>query len=44
MYAERLILKTDVAGKLKQIPVLLANIQMEAVFLVTTETALPTPS
>lgn len=34
MYAERLILETDVAGKLKQIPLLPANKQLEAIFLV----------
>lgn len=38
MYAERLILETDVAGKLKQIPVLPANKQLEAIFLVIAET------
>lgn len=37
MYAERLILETDVAGKLKQIPVLPANKQLEAIFLVIAE-------
>jgi len=34
MYAERLILETDVTGKLKQMPLLPANKQMEAIFLV----------
>lgn len=38
MYAERLILETDVSGKLKQIPVLPANKQFEAIFLVIAET------
>lgn len=38
MYAERLILETDVSGKLKQIPVLPANKQLEAIFLVIAET------
>ena len=38
MYAERLILETDDAGKLKQIPVLPANKQLEAIFLVIAET------
>ena len=37
MYAERLILETDVSGKLKQIPVLPANKQLEAIFLVIDE-------
>ena len=37
MYAERLILETDVVGKLKQIPVLPANKQLEAIFLVIAE-------
>lgn len=37
MYAERLILETDVSGKLKQIPVLPANKQLEAIFLVIAE-------
>ncbi len=34
MYAERLILETDVSGKLKQMPMLPANKQFEAIFLV----------
>jgi len=34
MYAERLILETDVTGKLKQIPLLPANKKLEAIFLV----------
>jgi len=37
MYAERLILETDVSGKLKQVPVLPANKQLEAIFLVIDE-------
>ncbi|MDP1996144.1 MAG: hypothetical protein Q8J90_03000 [Gallionella sp.] len=37
MYAERLILETDVTGKLKQIPLLPANKQLEAIFLVIAE-------
>jgi len=37
MYAERLILETDVTGKIKQIPVLPANKQLEAIFLVIAE-------
>ena len=37
MYAERLILETDIAGKIKQIPVLPANKQLEAIFLVIAE-------
>lgn len=37
MYAERLILETDVSGKLKQIPVLPANKQLESIFLVIAE-------
>ena len=35
MYAERLILETDVAGRIKEMPILPANKQMEAIFLVT---------
>ena len=38
MYAERLILETDDSGKLKQIPVLPANKQLEVIFLVIAET------
>jgi hypothetical protein len=34
MYAERLILETDLAGKLKQMPTLPPNKQFEAIFLV----------
>lgn len=34
MYAERLILETDMAGKLKEIPKLPPNKQLEAIFLV----------
>jgi len=34
MYAERLILETDVTGKLKQMPLLPANKQVESIFLV----------
>lgn len=34
MHAERLILETDVAGKLKQMPNLSPNKQYEAIFLV----------
>jgi len=37
MYAERLILETDVSGKLKQMPMLPANKQFEAIFLVIDE-------
>ncbi len=37
MYAERLILETDVSGKLKQMPILPANKQFEAIFLVLDE-------
>jgi hypothetical protein len=37
MYAERLILETDVRGKIKNIPVLPANKQLEAIFLVIAE-------
>ncbi len=37
MYAERLILETDVSGKLKQMPILPANKQFEAIFLVIDE-------
>ena len=34
MYAERLILETDIAGKLKPMPTLPPNKQLEAIFLV----------
>lgn len=37
MYAERVILETDVSGKLKRIPMLPANKQLEAIFLVIAE-------
>jgi hypothetical protein len=37
MYAERLILETDISGKLKQVPALPANKQLEAIFLVIAE-------
>lgn len=41
MYAERLMLETDTAGRIKHIPILPANKQFEAIFLVLSETALP---
>jgi hypothetical protein len=37
MYAERLILETDVSGKLKQVPLLPPNKKLEAIFLVLPE-------
>jgi len=37
MYAERLILETDITGKLKQVPLLPANKKLEAIFLVIDE-------
>ena len=37
MYAKRLILETDVSGKLKHVPVLPANKQLEVIFLVIDE-------
>ncbi len=37
MYAERMIVETDRAGNLKQIPKLPANCRMEAIFLVMDE-------
>ena len=37
MYAERVILETDDVGKLKHIPLLPANKQLEAIFLVIAE-------
>ena len=43
MYAERLILETDFSGKLKQVPVLPANKQLEAIFLVIEETSQTKP-
>ena len=39
MYAERLILETDMSGKLINIPVLPANKQLEAIFLVIADSA-----
>ena len=39
MYAERLMLETDVSGKLKQVPKLPPNKQLEAIFLVIADTA-----
>lgn len=39
MYAERLILETDKAGKLKQMPKLPPNKQLEAIFLVIEDSA-----
>ena len=38
MYAERLIWETDISGKLKNVPVLPANKQLEAIFLVIAAT------
>lgn len=38
MYAERLMLETDMSGKLKHMPALPANKKMEAIFLVIAET------
>lgn len=43
MYAERLILETDMAGKLKEIPKLPPNKQLEAIFLVI-ENSPPIPN
>lgn len=43
MYAERLILETDFSGKLKHVPVLPANKQLEAIFLVIDETSQAKP-
>lgn len=43
MYAERLILETDISGKLKNVLVLPANKQLEAIFLVIAETGQATP-
>jgi len=43
MYAERLIVATDMSGNLKKIPKLPPNKQIEAIFLVMSDTAL-TPS
>ena len=43
MYAERLILATDMSGNLKKIPKLPPNKQVEAIFLVVSDAAL-TPS
>ncbi len=37
MYAERMIIETDPAGNLKQIPKLPANCRIEAIFLVMDE-------
>jgi hypothetical protein len=38
MYAERLMLETDMLGKLKHMPALPANKKVEAIFLVIAET------
>jgi hypothetical protein len=43
MYAERLILETDTTGHIKRIPILPANKQFEAIFLVLSETVQPQP-
>ena len=43
MYAERLILETDTTGHIKRIPILPANKQIEAIFLVLSETVQPQP-
>ncbi|WP_394754386.1 hypothetical protein [Crenothrix sp.] len=37
LYAERMIIETDTAGNLKQLPKLPANSQIEAIFLVMEE-------
>jgi len=37
MYAERLILETDVSGNLKKVPTLPPNKQLEAIFLVISD-------
>ena len=39
MYAERLILETDMMGKLKRVPKLPPNKKLEAIFLVISENA-----
>ena len=42
MYAERLILETDMMGKLKRVPKLPPNKKLEAIFLVISENAVST--
>ncbi len=37
MYAEKLILETDLSGKLKKVPKLPPNKQLEAIFLVISD-------
>lgn len=37
MYAKRLILETDISGKLKKMPLLPPNKQLEAIFLVISD-------
>ncbi len=37
MYAEKLILETDLSGKLKKVPKLPPNKQLEAIFIVISE-------
>jgi hypothetical protein len=39
MYAERLMLETDMAGKLKRVPKLPPNKKLEAIFLVISDDA-----
>ncbi len=39
MYAERLMLETDMTGKLKRVPKLPPNKKLEAIFLVISEDA-----
>ena len=42
MYAERLMLETDMAGKLKRVPKLPPNKKLEAIFLFISEDAFST--
>ncbi len=43
MYAERLILETDLSGNLKKMPKLPPNKQVEAIFLVISESTSSVP-
>ena len=38
MYAEKLILETDLSGRLKKVPKLPPNKQLEAIFIVISDT------
>jgi len=44
MYAERILLETDLQGRLKTLPTLPPNSRVEAIFLVLDEPVLPPPA